>query len=197
MLAILSTMSSTDCHSSPSGIIVSPGRCQLGTDYRLGNDVSPDPGQLTPVQVTDSPFESTILRPSVLKGPYGHPDEEVFSARRGRKVMSRGCGVKAAALAEVTASAATQAIDLIVNAAMMLLRQEWIVSTKQITTSTPSHCGQYIYQLCISLPLYQWPSAPHGAGMWPAKLSTSDDDPFRLQQNLIFGRSGRQKPNLS
>jgi len=45
---------------------------------------------------------------------------EVFSARRGRNVMSRGCGVKAAALTEVTASAATQAIDLIVKAAMML-----------------------------------------------------------------------------
>jgi hypothetical protein len=33
--------------------------------------------------------------------------------------MSRGCGVKAAALAEVTAIAAAQAIDLIVNATMM------------------------------------------------------------------------------
>jgi hypothetical protein len=55
----------------------------------------------------------------VLKGPYGHPEVEVFSARRGRNVMSRGCGVKAAALAEVTAIAAAQTIDLIVNATMM------------------------------------------------------------------------------
>jgi len=60
-----------------------------------------------------------MLRPSVLKGPYGHPEVEVFSARRGRNVMSRGCGVKAAALAEVTATAAAQTIDLIVNDTMM------------------------------------------------------------------------------
>jgi hypothetical protein len=33
--------------------------------------------------------------------------------------MSRGCGVKAAALAEVTATAAAHAIDLIVEANMM------------------------------------------------------------------------------
>jgi len=33
--------------------------------------------------------------------------------------MSRGCGVRTAALAEVTATAAAQAIDLIVNATMM------------------------------------------------------------------------------
>lgn len=55
----------------------------------------------------------------MLKGPYGHPEVEVFSARRGRNVMSRGCGVRTAALAEVTATAAAQAIDLIVNATMM------------------------------------------------------------------------------
>jgi hypothetical protein len=84
----------------------------------MDRNVLPDPGQLTPVQVTDSPFELTILRPLVLKGPYGHPEAEVFSARLGRNVMSRGCGVKAAALAEVTAIAAAQAIDLIVNATM-------------------------------------------------------------------------------
>jgi hypothetical protein len=33
--------------------------------------------------------------------------------------MSRGCGVKAAALAEVTTTAAAQTIDLIVNDTMM------------------------------------------------------------------------------
>jgi hypothetical protein len=55
----------------------------------------------------------------VLKGPYGHPEAELFSVRLGRNVMSRGCGVKAAAFAEVTATAAAQAIDLIVNATMM------------------------------------------------------------------------------
>ena len=56
----------------------------------------------------------------MLKGPYGHPEVEVFSARLGRNVMSRGCGVRAAALADVTATAAAQAIDLIVNATMVM-----------------------------------------------------------------------------
>ena len=174
-------MSSTDCHSSPSGIIVSPDCCQSSTSLRLG-DILPDPGQLIPVQVTASPFESTILRPSVLKGPYGHPEVEVFSARRGRNVMSRGCGAKAAALAEVTATAAAQAIDLIVNATIMYEPKAcWIEESKSQHQRSASAVNIYNYQLRIVLPLYQWPSAPHGAGMWSAKMSKIEGFSILLQ----------------
>jgi hypothetical protein len=120
-----------------------------------------------------------MLRPSVLKGPYGHPEVELFSALRGRKVMSRGCGVKAAAVAEVTATAAAQAIDLIVNATMMCETEAYRVEESKPPALTTFHHGQYIYRLLISLPFYQWPSAPHGAGMWFAKMSKIHPSPSK------------------
>ena len=94
----------------------------------------PEPGQLTPVQVTASPLESTISRPSVLKGPYGHPEDDSFAARRGKYVMSLGCGDKAAAFTEVTASAAAQNIDFIVNTAIVY--KVTGLTAKQIYQST-------------------------------------------------------------
>jgi hypothetical protein len=109
-----------------------------------------------------------------LKGPYGHPEAEVFSARLGRNVMSRGCGVKAAAFAEVTATAAAQAIDLIVNATMMCEAGMCRIDKSEHQPDDLQLPTIYIYRPSISLPLHQWPSAPHGAGMWSAKVSTID-----------------------
>lgn len=73
-----------------------------------------------PVQVTASPLESTMWRPSVLNGPWGQSEEDVLSALRGRNVMSLGWGDKVAALVDVTANAATQAIDLMAQDIMII-----------------------------------------------------------------------------
>jgi hypothetical protein len=183
-------MSSTDCHSSPSGIIVSPDCCQSSTSLRLG-DVLPDPGQLIPVQVTASPFESTILRPSVLKGPYGHPEVEVFSARRGRNVMSRGCGAKAAALAEVTATAAAQAIDLIVNATIMYEPKAcWIEESKSQHQHSASAVNIYISFVSFSH-FINGHRLHMVRGCGPPRCRRSRVSPFFSRQNLIFVPSGR------
>jgi len=109
-----------------------------------------------PVQVTASPFALTISRPSVLKGPYGHPEVDSFAARRGKNVISLGCGVKAAAFTDVTASAAAQRTDFIVNTAM-ILKTTIAMAKKTNHTNLPYQHAQ-IY--C------QWPSAPPRAGMW-------------------------------
>jgi hypothetical protein len=108
--------------------------------------------------------------------------------------MSRGCGVKAAALAEVTANAVAQTIDLIVNATMTCETEACRIGKNKSSALTSCHCRQYIYQLSMSLPLYQWPSAPHGAGMSFAKMSKIVGFSIRLpsaRQNQIFGPSGR------
>jgi hypothetical protein len=97
----------------------------------------PEPGQLTPVQVTASPLESTISRPSVLKGPYGHPEVDSFAARLGKKVMSFGCGARAAALIEVTARAAAQIIDFIVNAAISV-KQPLLIARRTSLSYIPT-----------------------------------------------------------
>ena len=121
---------------------------------QLGKTLNvPEPGQLTPVQVTASPLALTISRPSVLKGPYGHPEVDSFACRRGKNVISLGCGVKAAAFTDVTASAAAQRTDFIVNTAMIL--NTTITMAKNKHTSLPTRS---IYS--------QWPSAPPSAGMW-------------------------------
>ena len=108
-----------------------------------------------PVQVTASPLALTISRPSVLKGPYGHPEVDSFAARRGKNVISLGCGVKAAAFTDVTASAAAQRTDFIVNTAM--ISNTTIAMAKKKHINLPTNTAQ----------LYcQWPSAPPRAGMW-------------------------------
>lgn len=77
-----------------------------------------------PVQVTASPLESTMWRPSVLNGPWGQSEEDVLSPLRGRKVISLGWGDKVAALIEVTAKAATQAMDLMAQDIMVIERND-------------------------------------------------------------------------
>jgi hypothetical protein len=105
--------------------------------------------------------------------------------------MSRGCGVKAAALAEVTAMAAAQAIDLIVNATMFRETEAY-----QIDESNPQH--QYpptaddIYISSISFPTL---STAIGS-TWCGDVVRQDVDdrwflPFVSRQNLILSRSGR------
>ena len=105
--------------------------------------------------------------------------------------MSRGCGVKAAALTELTAIAAAQAIDLIVNATMFRETEAY-----QIDESKPQH--QYpptaddIYISSISsLTL----STAIGS-TWCGDVVRQDVDdrwflPFVSRQNLILSRSGR------
>ena len=170
--------------------MVSPG-CRQSSTRSERHASLPDPGQLTPVQRTDSPFESTMLRPSVLKGPYGHPEEEVFSARRGRNVMSRGCGVKAAAAAEVTATAAAQAIDLIVNATMICERKAYRDRCSNLDTNLLATADNiYISSASLS-------HAINGhrlhmvRGCGPPRCRKIKGAPFISRQNLIIGLSGR------
>jgi hypothetical protein len=97
-----------------------------------------------PVQVTASPLALTISRPSVLKGPYGHPEVDSFAALRGKNVISLGCGVKAAAFTDVTASAAAQRTDFIVTTAMIYKTTIAMAKKQIIPTYLPTQLNYIV-----------------------------------------------------
>jgi len=151
---------------------------------------------LIPVQVWASPLELTISRPSVLKGPYGHPEDDSFAARRGKYVMSLGCGDKAAAFTEVTASAAAQRTDFIVNTAISLDRTI-TMALKPNHINLPTNTAQYILN---GRRLHLGDLVRGCGGMSSAKvskLSTILSSLYLFSNMTWFSPSGRCTPNLS
>ena len=141
-------------------------------------------------------MEFTISRPSVLKGPYGHPEDDSFAARRGKYVMSLGCGDKAAAFTEVTASAAAQRTDFIVNTAISL--KTTITMAKRTShTNLPTNTAQYILN---GRRLHLGDLVRGCGGMSSAKvskLSTILSSLYLFSNMTWFSPSGRCTPNLS
>ena len=105
--------------------------------------------------------------------------------------MSLGCGVKAAAFTDVTASAAAQRTDFIVNTAMILKTTITMAQKPNIPTY---HYAQYILN-GRRLHLVRGCGGMSSAKV--SKLSTILSSLYLFSNMTWFSPSGRCRPNLS
>lgn len=108
--------------------------------------------------------------------------------------MSLGCGDKAAAFTEVTAIAAAQRTDFIVNTAMITLKKTITMAKKKNHTNLPTNTAQYIVN-GRRLHLVRGCGGMSSAKV--SKLSTILSSLYLFSNMTWFSPSGLCRPNLS